>query len=132
MSQPAGGLASLAALRLAKAGLVAGVALYFTLIALNNILDYGVNLALVEHVLRMDTTLPASRLTWRAVRSPLVHHAAYAGIIAWEAMAAALLWTGAVGLSRAAWGATPYARSRSRRASRCGSSPSSRSEANGS
>jgi len=101
-------LDSVVSLRFAKAALVAGVALHFTLVALNNVLDYGTNLAFVEHVLRMDTTFPGNRLTWRALTSPLVHHAAYAGIIAWEAVAAALLWTGAARLGRAAVGAAPY------------------------
>lgn len=108
MTQLADRLASRAALRLAKAGLVGGVALYFTLIALNNVLDYRINLAFVEHVLRMDTTLPASRLEWRALTSPVVHLGAYAGIVVWEAVAAILLWTGAVSLVRAALGAGPY------------------------
>jgi predicted small integral membrane protein len=94
------GLGSPAALRLAKAALVAAVALYFTLVVVGNLFDYGANFAFVAHVLRMDTVFSGSRLVWRALESPLVHHLFYVSLIAWESVAAGLLWVGAVRLGR--------------------------------
>jgi predicted small integral membrane protein len=102
------GLGSLAALRLAKAALVAAVAFNFTLVVVGNVSDYGANFAFVEHVLRMDTVFPGSALVWRALASPLAHHAFYALIIAWEALAAAFLWMGVLRLSRGARGGGAY------------------------
>lgn len=107
-------LASLAALRVAKAALVGGVALYFTLVVLGNILDYPTNFAFVEHVLRMDTVFPSNRLAWRAITQPALHHLAYALIIAWEAIAAILLWAGTARLVAAR---TPRAYDAARRLS---------------
>ncbi len=85
--------------RVAKSLLVAAVALYMGVVAYNNIVDYGSNLAFVQHVLSMDTTFPGNRLLGRAITSPLVHHLFYASIILWEtlstlslAWAALLLW----------------------------------------
>ena len=85
--------------RVAKSLLVAAVALYMGVVAYNNIVDYGSNLAFVQHVLSMDTTFPGNRLLGRAITSPFVHHLFYASIILWEtlstlslAWAALLLW----------------------------------------
>jgi len=78
---------------IAKALLVGAVALYMGIVTFNNITDYGSNLAFVQHVLSMDTTFPGNRLMWRALPSAPVHHAFYAGIMAWEgATALALAW----------------------------------------
>jgi predicted small integral membrane protein len=86
--------------RLAKITLVAAVALYFAVVALNNVTDYGSNLAFVQHVLAMDTTFPGNKLSWRALTSPSVHHVFYAGIILWEAVSALVIGLGAVQLWR--------------------------------
>jgi predicted small integral membrane protein len=102
-------LGSATALRRAKAALVGAVGFYFTLVALGNLTDYGTNLAFVEHVLRMDTVFPDSRLTWRAITSPALHHLFYAGIIAWETATAVLVWTGAWRLWRTARGGGGWA-----------------------
>lgn len=85
-------------IRLGKIFLVALAALYSTLVALNNVTDYGSNFQFVQHVLSMDTTFPDNRLMWRAIESPLLHHAAYVIIIVVEAMIAALGWSGALAL----------------------------------
>ena len=87
--------------RSAKAALVAACALYMSLVALNNVTDYGSNFAFVQHVLTMDTTFPGNQLTWRAVHTPAFHHAAYTGLIFWEALSAVLLWRGALRLFQA-------------------------------
>ena len=87
--------------RLAKIALIAAIAAAATLVAFDNITDYGTNFAFVWHVLSMDTIFPTSATRYRALTSPLLHHAAYALIIAAEALTAALCWIGAVALLRA-------------------------------
>ena len=67
------------ALRVSKAVLVFAIALFYTILVLNNITDYGSNYQFVRHVLMMDSTLPGNHLMWRAVNSPLVHTAFYIG-----------------------------------------------------
>lgn len=94
--------------RFAKAILVAACALYMSMIVLNNVTDYATNFAFVQHVLTMDTTVPGNGLMWRAVHSPLLHHAAYVSLIGWEALSAVLLWRGALKLFQAR-GASDFA-----------------------
>lgn len=62
-------------LRLAKFVLTAGLALYYTLVVLNNLTDYDSNYQFVRHVLTMDATFAGNHLMWRAIRSPTVHTA---------------------------------------------------------
>lgn len=89
------------ALRLSRLSLTASVALFFTLVAIGNITDYGANFAFVGHVLSMDTTFRSTALMWRALTSPVIHHAAYLLIIAWQVMTTVLLWRGVWRLWRA-------------------------------
>ncbi len=86
------------ALRVSKAVLVLAIALFYTLLVLNNITDYSSNNEFVRHVLMMDSTFPGNHLMWRAVHSPLVHTAFYIGIIAWESVTMLLCWWGGVQL----------------------------------
>ncbi len=86
--------------RAAKIVLVAAVAAFTTLVAFDNVTDYGTNFAFVEHVLSMDTVFPHSTVTYWAITSPTLHHAAYAAIIAAEALTALMCWIGAVVLLR--------------------------------
>ncbi len=88
------------AIRAAKAAAVAAIALFASLVAFGNLTDYGTNFAFVRHVLSMDTVFPSSTITYRAITSPALHHAAYALIIATEAAIAVLCWIGAVALVR--------------------------------
>src|SRR5690349_5464267 len=88
-------------LRLAKIAMVASIAAFATLVAFGNITDYGTNFVFVEHVLSMDSVFPNSSITYRAITSPALHHAAYWLIIAAEAATAAMCWIGAVALLRA-------------------------------
>ena len=83
-------------IRAAQALFVLWIGAFAGLVALNNVVDYGTNLRFVRHVFTMDTTFPDSRLGRRAIRSPLVHHLAYAAIIAAEALTAGLCLWGAV------------------------------------
>ncbi|BBK33486.1 putative small integral membrane protein [Stella humosa] len=89
------------AIRFSRIALVATVALFFALVALGNITDYGSNFAFVQHVLAMDTTFKSPALMWRAIANPTLHHAAYILIIAWQVATAALLWLGVARLWQA-------------------------------
>ncbi len=91
----------MSALRLSRLSLVAGVALFFTLVAWGNIADYGSNFAFVQHVLSMDTTFQSPALMGRAITDPTLHHAAYWLIIGWQILTAALCWAGVGRLWRA-------------------------------
>ena len=88
----------LRALRFSKAVLVFAVALFYTILVLNNITDYGSNYEFVRHVLMMDSTFPGNHGMWRAVNSPLVHTVFYIGIIAWESVTMLLCWWAGVRL----------------------------------
>jgi predicted small integral membrane protein len=86
------------ALRVSKAVLVFAIALFYTILVLNNLTDYGSNYGFVRHVLMMDSTFPGNHLMWRAVNSPLVHTVFYIGIIAWESVTMLLCWWAGVRL----------------------------------
>jgi predicted small integral membrane protein len=60
------------------------LALYFLIVAFDNVIDYGTNFQFVQHVLSMDSIPADAHVQWRAVRSPQVHHVAYWTIILWE------------------------------------------------
>lgn len=81
--------------RLAKIACVAAVALYMALVAFGNVTDYWLNYAFVGHVLSMDQLPPGSAIRWRALTSPIVHHAAYVLIIFIEIVIAMFCATGA-------------------------------------
>jgi len=87
--------------RLTKMSLLAGVALFYTLVVFNNLTDFNSNYEFVRHVLSMDTTFPGNQGMWRAMRSPAWHLSFYIGIIAWEIATAILLWWGFFALLRA-------------------------------
>jgi Predicted small integral membrane protein (DUF2165) len=50
------------ALRVSKAVLVFAIAVFYTILVLNNITDYGSNYEYVRHVLMMDSTFPGNHL----------------------------------------------------------------------
>lgn len=83
-------------LRLTKAALAGALAAFCLLVAYGNVTDYGSNYQFVSHVLSMDTTFPGNALMGRAVTSPGAWRAAYALIIACEAVSGLLLALGAV------------------------------------
>jgi len=80
--------------RLSKLVLVLAFALYASLVAFGNLADYHSNFTLVAHVLMMDTTFPGNQGLWRAIHSPLIHHAVYGFIIGCEIIIAGLCWLG--------------------------------------
>jgi predicted small integral membrane protein len=87
--------------RAAKVLLLAGVALYCSLVVFNNLTDFDSNYQFVRHVLSMDSTFPGNHGLWRALPSPAFHLAFYYGIIGWEIATTILLWWGVVRLLRA-------------------------------
>jgi predicted small integral membrane protein len=87
--------------RIAKSLLLAGVALFYTLVVFNNLTDFDSNYQFVRHVLMMDSTFPGNHGMWRALLSPAWHFAFYLSIIAWEIVTTVLLWWGLVRLLRA-------------------------------
>ncbi len=91
-------------IRWAKIGLLGAVALFYTLVVLNNLTDFDSNYQFVRHVLMMDTTFPGNQGMWRAIGSPAVHLAFYFSIIGWEIVTMMLCWWGVVALLRARGG----------------------------
>lgn len=87
--------------RAAKLLLLAGIALFYTLVVFNNLTDFDSNYQFVRHVLSMDSTFPGNHGMWRALHSPAFHLAFYLSVIAWEIATTILLWWGAVRLFRA-------------------------------
>jgi predicted small integral membrane protein len=87
-------------LRVTKATLVLGIALYFSIIAFNNLTDFDSNYQFIRHVLMMDSTLPENHAIWRALNSPGWHVVFYGTIIVWESAAAILCWWGGLRLIR--------------------------------
>jgi predicted small integral membrane protein len=88
------------AIRAAKVVTVAAIALFATVVTFDNLTDYSTNFVFVRHVLSMDTIFPGSAITYRAIVSPALHHAAYALITATEGLTALLCWIGAIALLR--------------------------------
>jgi predicted small integral membrane protein len=87
--------------RSAKTLLLAGIALFYTLVVFNNTTDFDSNYQFVRHVLMMDTTFPGNHGLWRALPAPGFHLAFYLSIIAWEFVTCILLWWGVVKFSQA-------------------------------
>ena len=87
--------------RTAKLLLLAGIALFYTLVVFNNVTDFDSNYQFVRHVLMMDSTFSDNHGLWRALRSPGIHLGFYVSIIAWEIATTILLWWSAVRLLRA-------------------------------
>ena len=87
--------------RLAKTLLLMGIALYYTLVVLNNLTDFGSNYEFIRHVLSMDSTFPVNHSMWRALTAPAMHLFFYWFIIAWEFVTMVLAWWGLVNLLRA-------------------------------
>jgi predicted small integral membrane protein len=81
-------------LRTIKSLLVFGVAIFYSLIVLNNITDYGSNYEFVRHVMMMESTFPGNRGMWRAINTPMLHTVFYLSIITWEFITMILCWWG--------------------------------------
>jgi predicted small integral membrane protein len=88
------------AIRLAKISCVAAIAFYVALVAFGNVSHYWTNFAFVKEVLDMDDVPTTSHIRWRAVTSPVLHHAGYIVIIGTEIATAALCALGAIAMAR--------------------------------
>lgn len=86
-------------LRTTKLLLVFAVAVFYSLLVLNNTTDYNSNFQFVRHVMMMDSTFPDNRGMWRALNQPAWHTAFYVSIIAWEALTMLLCWWGGLRLA---------------------------------
>jgi predicted small integral membrane protein len=86
--------------RSAKMLLLAGIALYYTLVVFNNLTDFSANYEFIRHVLSMDTTMSGNHGMWRAMTSPTTHLVFYWMIIAWEFGTMILAWWGLANLIR--------------------------------
>lgn len=94
-------------MRSCKIALLAAVGFFLLLVVFNNLFDYRSNYGFVQHVLSMDSLFSGEAQHWRAFRDPTpadnsywFHHAFYAMIIAWEAVACGLVFMGAARLWR--------------------------------
>lgn len=67
-------------------------ALFFSLVAISNMIDFGTNFEFVQHVLSMDSLFSGDVLTARAITNPAWHQIFYTVIIIWESIAALSLW----------------------------------------
>lgn len=81
-------------LRLIKIGMVMSIALFFSLVAIDNLIDFQSNWLFVQHVLSMDTTYHDPVIMWRSITQPTLQRAAYYLIIIWEALTALVCWLG--------------------------------------
>jgi predicted small integral membrane protein len=88
-------------IRWTKLLLLAAIALYYTLVVVDNLTDFNSNYQFVQHVLSMDSTFAANKEMGRAVHSPTIYLAFYWTIILWEFASMILLWSGVIKLFRA-------------------------------
>jgi predicted small integral membrane protein len=86
-------------LRTTKLLLVFAVAVFYSLLVVNNTTDYNSNFQFVRHVLMMDSTFPGNRGMWRALNQPAWHTAFYVSIIVWEILTTLLCWWGGLRLA---------------------------------
>lgn len=85
-------------LRFIKICMVASIALCFSLIAFNNLMDLKTNFLFVQHVMSMDTTFHVPHLMSRAMTDPVIQKYVYYFIIGWQIWVALLCWLGALKL----------------------------------
>ena len=81
-------------LRFIKLVMVGSIALFFSLVACDNLVEFSSNFPAVQHVLSMDTTFHAPLLMRRAITNPSIQLGAYYFIIAWELLTAIICWIG--------------------------------------
>jgi predicted small integral membrane protein len=63
-------------IRIAKAALVAAIALHTSLVVFGNVTGYAINFSFVRNGMSMNTILPSSTIGYRASTVPTVRHAA--------------------------------------------------------
>lgn len=87
-------------IRISKILLVASLAFYCLLSAFNNIIDYTAIFLSIKHVFMMDSLMPQTSITYRAITSPILHYAGFIFIIALEILTGILCGLGAYKLFR--------------------------------
>ncbi|HMG68734.1 MAG TPA: DUF2165 domain-containing protein [Chitinophagaceae bacterium] len=80
--------------RITKTFSVAAIGLMTLIIVIGNVTDYYTNYYFVEHVMKMDTIFPGSRVHYRSISSPFIYNAGYILIILMEAMMASFCLKG--------------------------------------
>lgn len=88
-------------LRLINIAMISTIALFFSLVSIDNMVDYNSNWLYVQHVLSMDTTFQSPSLMQRAILNPQFQQWIYWGIISWEIVVAFLCWLGCFALLKA-------------------------------
>lgn len=83
------------AIRISKILLVAALAFYCLLSALNNIIDYKAIFLSISHVFKMDSLMPQTSITYRAITATSLHHAGFIFIIFLETLTGILCALGA-------------------------------------
>lgn len=86
--------------RIIKIGMVGALAVFALLVAFDNLADYETNYAFVRHVMSMDTTFPENALLYRRITTPWLWRAAYALIIAGEALTGLAFAAATVAMAR--------------------------------
>ncbi len=87
-------------IRCSKVLITLAMGLFFSVVTLNNLIDYSSNFAFVEGVLKMEGVFPSNYCLGRALSYPWIHHAFYCLIIFWEMAAAFFILLGAFRLFR--------------------------------
>lgn len=87
-------------IRYIKVAMIASIALFFSIVAYNNLIDFTSNLPALQHVLSMDTTFGVPIFMRRAITNSGIQWTAYGLIVTWEMLTAILCWLGCVRLLR--------------------------------
>lgn len=82
-------------MRVIKIAMVAGMAFFMTIAALNNLLMSDVGLGALKVAVGMETTFKHPAVMWRAITAPWLHYLLFALIVAGQAVSGALCWVGA-------------------------------------
>jgi predicted small integral membrane protein len=88
------------AIRISKILLLASLAIYCLLSALSNINDFQTTLQSVKHVFMMDSLMPQTSITYRALTSPALHYTGLIFILSLEILTGILCGLGAYKLFR--------------------------------
>lgn len=87
-------------LRFIQIGMVGSVALFFTLVAFDNMVASRANWDFIQHVLSMDTVPDQYLAQWRAITNPYLQLLAFYLIIFWQVATAAMCWAGCFRLAK--------------------------------
>lgn len=86
-------------IRLIKAIIVSTIALFFSLVAFNNLTDFETNRDFIVQVVTMDS-VHNENISWRAVCRPQIQLLIYYLFILWEILTALICWLGAYQIIR--------------------------------